>query len=81
MSKKIKTEQESRKHLIEWARDNGTEEQLIKIFNRYDDLLKGCKTSEEKEAIQAMGVLEIHSFFSGNSNDGGTLTINGKKIK
>ena len=81
MSKKVKTEKESRDHLIIWARLHGCEAQLMKIFNRYDDLLKGCKTAEEVKAVQAMGVIEIHEFFSGGSNDGGTLTIDGTQIK
>lgn len=80
MAKKVKSEKESRQQLIDWARQYGAEEQLLKIFNRYDDLLKGCKTPEEREAVQAMGVIEIHEFFSGGS-PGGTLTIDGKQIK
>lgn len=81
MAKKPKSEKESRAHLIGWARQYGCEEDLMKIFARYDDLLKGCKTKEEKEAVQAMGILEIHSFFSGGAQDSGTLTIDGKQIK
>jgi len=81
MAKKVKTEKESRNHLIGWARQYGCEEQLMKIFARYDDLLKGCRTEEERQAVQAMGVIEIHEFFSSGSNDGGTLTIDGKQIK
>lgn len=77
---KVKTEKESREYLIGWARQYGAEAQLMKIFARYDDLLKGCRTKEEKEAVQAMGVIEVHEFFSGGSA-GGTLTIDGKQIK
>lgn len=78
--KKAKSEKESRSVLLQWARHYGCEADLLKIFNRYDDLLLGCKSEEEKKAIQAMGVVEIHKFFSGGADDG-TLTIDGEKIK
>ena len=78
---KVKTEKESRNLLLEWARSYGAEDQLKKIFSRYDDLLKGCKTEEERKAVQAMGIVEIHNFFSGGSTDQGTLTVDGKQIK
>ena len=80
MAKKVKSEKESREELIGWARKYGAEEQLLKIFARYDDLLKACKTEEERKAVQAMGVIEVHEFFSGGT-PGGSLTIDGRQIK
>jgi len=71
------TEEKSREQLLDWAKKYGAEEQLLKIFHRYDDLLRGCKTNKEREAIQVMGNLEIHNFFGGN----GALEVNGKTIK
>jgi hypothetical protein len=76
MSKPM-NEKQSRKRLLDWAREFGAEAQLLKIFSRYDDLLKGCKTPEEKEAIQIMGNVEIHDFFGGN----GALEVGGKTIR
>lgn len=80
MGKKVKTEKESRDYLLGWARKYGAEAQLLKIFARYDDLLRGCKTEEERKAVQTMGVIEVHEFFSGGAPDA-SLTINGKQIK
>lgn len=77
MAKKIKTEKESREQLLGWAREYGAEERLLKIFNRFDDLLKGCKHPAEREALQVMGNLEIHNFFGGQ----GALTVDGKTVK
>jgi hypothetical protein len=77
MSKKPLTEEQSRKQLLGWARQYGAEEQLLKIFARYDDLLRGCKTQEERSAVQVMGNLEIHNFFGGK----GALEVNGMTIK
>lgn len=75
--KKPLSEAESRQQLLDWARKFGAEEQLLKIFHRYDDLLKGCKTQQEREAVQVMGNVEIHNFFGGQ----GALEVNGKTIK
>ncbi len=80
MAKKAMSEKETRKELIGWARKYGAESQLLKLFTRYDDLLKDCKTEEDRKAIQAMGVLEINSFFTGYLEGGKTLTIDGKEI-
>jgi hypothetical protein len=77
MASKVKTEKESRDQLLGWARKYGSEAQLLKIFARYDDLLKGCKSEEEKKAIQVMGNIEIHDFFGG----AGALEVNGQTIK
>ena len=77
MSKPL-NEQQSRARLLGWARKYGAEEQLKKIFARYDDLLKGCKSQEERQAVAAAGIVEIHDFFGGKD---GELTIDGKRIR
>lgn len=69
-------ERQSREQLIGHARQYGCEQELLKLFARYDDLLKGCKTSTERNAVAAMGVLEIDKFFGGK----GDLTISPKKV-
>lgn len=73
----VKTEKQSRKNLLGWAREFGAEAELLKIFARYDDLIKGCKSKEDLDMIQVMGNLEIHNFFGGQ----GALEVNGKTIK
>lgn len=77
MPKKPINEKQSRARLLGFARLSGCEADLLKIFNRYDDLMKGCKTDEEKKAVATLGCLEVHNFFGG---DGG-LTVGGKIIK
>lgn len=80
MAKKVPTEQETRQRLIDWARQYGCEAELLKIFARYDDLLKGCKTETERKAIQTMGIIEIDNFYNGGYSSG-ELTIDGKRIR
>ena len=74
------SEKESRAQLMGHARANGCEEDLQKLFDRYDNALRGCKTMEERKAIQAMGLMEFNNFF-GKSNikiwhkDGSSIII------
>lgn len=75
----IKTEKESREFLFSWAKKYGCVQELSNLFKRYEDLLKGCKSEEEKKAIQTMGILEIHKMFDGGER--GTLFIDGKQVK
>jgi hypothetical protein len=87
MSKPM-SEKETRKQLLGHARANGCEAELLKLFDRYDNALKGCKTAEERKAVQAMGIMEFNNFF-GKSNikvwhkDGSSIIVdeNNKIIK
>lgn len=74
---KTPSEKESRENLLGWARKYGCEAELQKIFTRYDDLLKGAKTKEERDAISMMGNIELHAFYGGD----GPLVVNGVKLK
>jgi SspJ family small acid-soluble spore protein len=74
---KVLSEEQSRDQILGWCRKYGCEEQALKIFSRYDDLLKGAKTREEREAIQIMGNCELHDLFGAQ----GALEVNGKTIK
>lgn len=75
MSKPL-SEKQSRQQLIDWARKYGCETDLLNIFKRHEDALKGCKTEKERKTIVAMGILEIDRFFGGK----GDLTIDGKSL-
>lgn len=77
MANKPKSEKQSRAELLGWARKYGCEANLLKIFNRVDDLLRGCKTEEEKKAVATMGIVELHSFFGGNETG---LAVNGQVV-
>lgn len=81
MASKPLSEQASRQRLIEWAQQYGAVEELQKIFNRYDGLLKGARTEEERKAIQIMGVTEIHAYFDPHNSGAGELIVNGVRIK
>lgn len=61
--KKIPTEKETKENLLGWAKRNGLEQSLLKLYARYEDLLKGAKSEEERKAIQVMGISEFNNFF------------------
>jgi hypothetical protein len=79
MSKPM-NEKDSRAQLIGWARKYGCEEDLLKLFARYDTLLRNCKNDEERKAIQAMAVMEVNQFFGKTTlnvkySDGSSIVI------
>ncbi len=65
----IKKEKESRKNILAAARANGLEEEVLKIFNRYDNALKGCKTEQEKYTVGIMGIMELNKLFGGTGTE------------
>lgn len=62
--KKILSEQETRKHILEMARHLGCEGDVIEIFNKYDSLLKRCTNPMERQAISIAGNEELHFLLS-----------------
>ena len=61
----IMSEKESREVLFSHAKKYGCVEQLQKLLMYYEDLLKGARSKEEKEAIQETGLCAIDKFFGG----------------
>lgn len=78
MKKKVLSEAETRKNILEIAAHLGCERDVIEIFNKYDKLLKNCTNEEEKKAIGLMGNMEIHRLLS---SDPGELIVGNKIIK
>ncbi len=76
--KKILSEYETRKNMLEIARMLGCEGDVIEIFNKYDVLLKNCSNVQERHAISLMGNQEIHRLLS---SDPGELIVGNKIIK
>lgn len=76
--KKILSEAETRKNILEIARHLGCEGDVVEIFNKYDRLLKNCTNEEEKKAIGLMGNMEIHRLLS---SDPGEIVVGDKIIK
>lgn len=77
MAKKVLSEYETRKNILEAARHFGCEGDVIEIFNKYDSLLKNCTNAKERHAISLMGNMEIHRLMS---SDPGELIVGNKII-
>lgn len=61
---KILPEYEYRKRLLAMAREFGIEYDMIRIFDKYDKLMRLCPRDDERRDISKLGVLEIHNLLS-----------------
>ncbi len=61
---KITPEHEMRAKILNVARELKCEQDVLKIFHKYDGLLKNCTNEQEKRAIAVMANLEIHRFLT-----------------
>lgn len=86
---KTPTEKETRTKLLAAAKLGGFEDDLLKLFARYDDLVRGSKTKEEREAIGIMGVHEVNRLMNMHPTTSFKdvygidrhMTLNGKVVK
>lgn len=60
MAKKPKTEAEMRRDILFNAKQLGCYTEALKIFERYDKLLKNCPSELERHQIGVMGAAELH---------------------
>lgn len=56
-------EDETRKKYFDLARSVGCHRELVQIFNRYDNLLKGCSNQIERHQIAVLANVEVHKLF------------------
>lgn len=59
----------------------GYERELIRLFDKYDALMKNCRSNAERQAIATMGVMEVSQLLdNGEVGIGGSITVNGQTI-
>lgn len=78
-SAKIMTEQETRRRLINMARNLGgptAVHDVKNILDKYDRALKKCTNENERIFIKHAGAAEIHNYF----NFPGNLVVGGREI-
>ena len=56
-------ENETRKKYFDLAKSIGCQGELVKIFDRYDSLLKGCSNPIERHQIAVLANVEVHKLF------------------
>ena len=76
LSNVVVGEREYRKNLLTMARNLGCERDMLKIFAKYDGLLKNCSDQKEREDIGKLGVFEVYSLLE----RGGKLYVNGALV-
>ncbi len=70
------TEKEMRNRVIKMAKLLGCVPEVETIFNKYDNLLKGCTNPTERYQIGLAGVSELHTLMGMR----GALIVNGQII-
>jgi hypothetical protein len=73
----VQSEAETRANLISHARKNGCLEQLLSIFDKYDNMYRNAKTKEEGKVIALELVLAIDTLFGKK----GPLSVDGVVIR
>lgn len=75
-------EDEYRKRILAEARFKGCEIEILKIFEKYDTILRNCGNAQEAKAIATMGVMEVSDMLDGKDlGHGGSLIVDGSKVK
>lgn len=78
---KVLNERQYRTNLIREAKIKGCEKELRLVFEKYDNLLRNCTNSQEREHIGMLGVLEVSRLLdNGHVGKGGCVTVNGQVI-
>jgi hypothetical protein len=75
-NKKIRSEAESRKRVLDTATRLGCRHDVEMIFNKYDKLLKKCTNENERKHISVMGLVELHKFLQCS----GPLVVNDQVV-
>lgn len=76
LNNKIKSEKETRKSLMKWAKHWGCDKDLLLLFNKWDLMMQKCNNPLERQAIGIAGSQEILKFMQLQQD----LYINGQKI-
>jgi len=70
------SEKETKKRIIDLARQQGCEDKVTKIIQKYEDLIKGVRTEQERQQLAALGIVELHR----TVGCVGALVIDGQEI-
>ena len=73
---KVLNETDTRNRLLAHARLLGCEKDMLKLFNKFDKLLKKCTNEKERKDIGKLGTVEMYSLLG----KGGELYIDGELV-
>ena len=76
LSNKVLSEKETRKRILKHARLLGFEQDMLKLWEKYDNLLRNCTNEKERADIAKLGAVETYRLLGG----GGELYIDGQLV-
>lgn len=76
LSKKVLDERETRRRVLNYAKDMGCEKEMLIIFAKYDKLMRNCTNEKERNDISKLGVIEVYRLLGG----GGELYVDGQLV-
>ena len=60
MTRKFKSERETIKIILQLARQQGCEDKVKKLIDKFQNAVKGARSDFERHQIASMGIAEIH---------------------
>jgi len=76
LSNKVMPEQETRRKILNHAKQVGCEGDMLKLFGKIDKLMKNCTNAKERDDIGKMGAYEVWRLLGG----GGQLYVDGQLV-
>lgn len=76
LSNKVLSEKETRKRILKHAKLLGFEKDMLKLWAKYDDLLRNCTNDKERADIAKLGAVQTYLLLGG----GGELYIDGQLV-
>ena len=76
LSNKVLSEQETRKRILKHARLLGFEQDMLKLWNKIDNLMRNCTNEKERADIAKLGAYETYRILGG----GGELYVDGQLV-
>ena len=58
--KKVQSEKETIGIILNLAREQGVEEKVLKLIDKFQNAVKGARTDVERQHIAALGIAEIY---------------------
>lgn len=76
LSEVVVDERETRKRLLNQSRRLGCEQEMLKIFAKYDGLMRNCTNEKERQDIGKLGAFEVYALL----DKGGKLYVDGQLV-
>jgi hypothetical protein len=76
LSAKILPERESRRRVLNLAREMGCEKDMLLLFAKYDRMMKACTDDKERSDIGKLANVEVYKLLGG----GGELVVDGQIV-